>query len=137
MFPCSGGIKGDAIAQLRSLSEIIKISIDKIESSVKANSVEYPSLDTLYSTESEAARNLPEVQEAGAQLVAAAAQLISSVYPPQVLLYKHSLEVCAPSAMMTLCAVADALSCSISRQYASALPLRHMSPRFCVMLEHR
>jgi hypothetical protein len=101
------GTQGDALSQLRALSEIIKTSIDRIESTTNANSVEYPSLDTPFTTESEAARNLPEVQEAGAQIAAAAAQLVASVYPPQVLLYKYSLEVRAPSTTMMLCAVTE------------------------------
>ncbi|KAJ7455082.1 S-adenosyl-L-methionine-dependent methyltransferase [Mycena latifolia] len=81
--PETNGIYGslcqDVITELKALADIINKSIATIETSMKENSLTYPSPVAFFSPQSEAGRNLPEVQTAGSNIVAAASQIISVV----------------------------------------------------------
>ncbi|KAA1470803.1 S-adenosyl-L-methionine-dependent methyltransferase [Dentipellis sp. KUC8613] len=72
----------DALTELKTLAALITSNIDRIEAETKSASVEFPSLSTAYSTQSEAVRQLPEVADATTQIIAAASQLLAVVRPP-------------------------------------------------------
>ncbi|KAJ7203253.1 S-adenosyl-L-methionine-dependent methyltransferase [Mycena pura] len=83
----------DGLSEIKALAEIINASIASIETSVKAASTVYPSPRTVpFTPDSEAGRNIPEVQLAGASIVAAAAQLISIVRPPPLTMIVNALQ---------------------------------------------
>ncbi|TFY59841.1 hypothetical protein EVG20_g7636, partial [Dentipellis fragilis] len=72
----------DALAELKALADLIKSNVDAIEAATKSAALEFPSLQTAFSLQSEAARLLPEVVDATTRIVAAASQLIAAVRPP-------------------------------------------------------
>ncbi|KAJ7499648.1 hypothetical protein FB451DRAFT_1549203 [Mycena latifolia] len=72
----------DTIIKLKALADIINKSIATIETAMKDHSTAYPSLAASFGPQSETGRNIPEVQTAGSNIVAAASQLISMVQPP-------------------------------------------------------
>ncbi|KAJ6578152.1 S-adenosyl-L-methionine-dependent methyltransferase [Mycena capillaripes] len=77
-LPPSAEHSRNGLSELKALAEIINTSIASIEKSLKDASTVYPSPRTVpFTPQSEAGRNLPEVQLAGASIVAAAAQMIS------------------------------------------------------------
>ncbi|KAJ7512273.1 S-adenosyl-L-methionine-dependent methyltransferase [Mycena galericulata] len=83
----------DAIRELKVLAAIINNSIATIEKSMNETSSTYPSPRTVpFSPESDAGRNLPEVQLAGSNIVSAASQLISIVRPPPLTLIAYALQ---------------------------------------------
>ncbi|KAJ7028950.1 S-adenosyl-L-methionine-dependent methyltransferase [Mycena alexandri] len=83
----------DALAELKALAGIINTSIATIEASMKENSSTYPSPRAVpFTPQSEAARNIPEVQLAGSNIVSAASQLISIVRPPPLTLIAYALQ---------------------------------------------
>ncbi|KAJ7730737.1 S-adenosyl-L-methionine-dependent methyltransferase [Mycena metata] len=83
----------DALAELKALAGIITTSIATIEASLKENSLAYPSPRAVpFTPQSESGRNIPEVQLAGSNIVAAASQLISIVRPPPLTLIAYALQ---------------------------------------------
>ncbi|KAJ7473014.1 S-adenosyl-L-methionine-dependent methyltransferase [Mycena galericulata] len=83
----------DALTELNVLATIINKSIATIEKSMKESSLIYPSPHSVpFSPESDAARNIPEVQLAGANIVSAASQLISIVRPPPLTLMAYAFQ---------------------------------------------
>ena len=70
------------LTELRSLSTLIQVAIDKLEGVLAATKQSFPSQDTPFDSESEAVRRLPEVEAATNDIVAAAAQLIATARPP-------------------------------------------------------
>lgn len=72
------------IAELRALVNVIQTSVDKLEETLASRGQTYPSLDTLYSPETEAPRTSPDVLALGDLVVSAAAQLIASVRPTPI-----------------------------------------------------
>ncbi|KAJ6471347.1 S-adenosyl-L-methionine-dependent methyltransferase [Mycena sanguinolenta] len=92
----------DGISELKALAEIINASIARIETSVKAASTIYPSSGTVpFTLESEGGRSIPEVQLAGACIVAAAAQLISIVRPPPLTMIANASQYHISTALRT------------------------------------
>ncbi|KAI0064272.1 O-methyltransferase [Artomyces pyxidatus] len=82
----------ETIAELRALSEIIKNSIDRIERATAAKGLSLPSPQTPFTPESEAARSLPEVAEAGALIVSAATQLSTLVRPGPMTMFEMAMQ---------------------------------------------
>ena len=73
------------LGEMKSLANIIKSSVDKIEGALTANSSVLPSSNTPFTLESEAPRMHPDIQSAGSLVTSAAAQLMTLVRPaPQV-----------------------------------------------------
>ena len=81
------------LADLRKLSEIITQSIDQIEKEVTASNLEFPSAESTYTKQSEAARELPEVFEASNRIVAAAGQLAALVRSPPLTILDTAFKV--------------------------------------------
>ncbi|KAI0318584.1 S-adenosyl-L-methionine-dependent methyltransferase [Amylostereum chailletii] len=82
-------------SKMPALVSIIQGSVDAIEKAVEAQSLEFPSLATPFTPQSEAARNLPEVAQASALLVSAATQLVAAARSPEqsmtVVTFQHAL----------------------------------------------
>jgi len=76
-----GRVSQDALAELKTLANIIQSSVEQIEAAVTANSLSYPSPDLPFSFESEAPRMDPAIRLAGSMISSAAAQLITLVRP--------------------------------------------------------
>lgn len=74
------------LAELKALGSIIQNAINSIEAKVASKGIDFPSLSTPTTPESEAASKLPEVEQASALIVAAAYQLIQSVRSPALTL---------------------------------------------------
>ncbi|KAJ7513135.1 S-adenosyl-L-methionine-dependent methyltransferase [Mycena galericulata] len=90
----------DGLSEIKALAEIINTSIAEMEQSLKANSETYPSpRDVPFSPPSEGGRNIPEVQLAGSNIVAAASQLISVVRPPPLTMIAQALQFHVSTAM--------------------------------------
>ncbi|KAJ7699671.1 O-methyltransferase [Mycena rosella] len=66
---------------------------------MKDSFLAYPSPAASFSPQSEAGRNIPEVQTAGSNIVAAASQLISIVRPPPLTLIAYALQFHVPTAL--------------------------------------
>lgn len=81
-------------AELRSLSSIIQSSLDSIESVLHSRRLDFPSLHTPVSAESEAVRMLPEIASACSLIISAADQLIHATRAPTLSLTTHSMAVC-------------------------------------------
>ncbi|KAI0314822.1 S-adenosyl-L-methionine-dependent methyltransferase [Amylostereum chailletii] len=81
----------DAIAELRSLVQILTSSIDTIEDTLRDSGFDFPSPHTPFTEESEAARYVPAVMDAVANMTAAATQLASYVRPPTMTIVNLSL----------------------------------------------
>ena len=112
----------DGLAELKALSKIIQGSIDAIEAAVTAKGLQFPSSSTPFSFESEAARNLPEVMQVTAVLVAAATQLVSVARSPML-----SVTVAAQQVRLDICL---GISPSLSPHLAYAIRcLRYCNPR--------
>jgi hypothetical protein len=76
-----GRVSQDALAELKTLANIIQSSVEQIEAAVTANSFSYPTPDLPFSFESEAPRMDPTIRLAGSMISSAAAQLITLVRP--------------------------------------------------------
>ena len=74
----------NAIEELKALSKIIQDSIASIESTMKAENLEFPSIHTPVTLESEGPRMLPDVERACGFIVSAATQLTFSVRSPML-----------------------------------------------------
>ncbi|KAI0059947.1 S-adenosyl-L-methionine-dependent methyltransferase [Artomyces pyxidatus] len=95
----SNGI--DSLAELKALADIIKASVERIEQTVNAHSLTFPSPHTSFSPESEAARNLPEVIAAGSLISAAASQLSALVQPPPLTIISLAMQFHVSTAVRT------------------------------------
>ncbi|TFY69030.1 hypothetical protein EVG20_g3320 [Dentipellis fragilis] len=89
----------DALAELKALVKLLQSNVDRIETATKAASLEFPSLRTTFSPQSEAARQLPDVAEASSEIVAAASQLIAAVRPPPLTVFSTGLSFHIPSSL--------------------------------------
>lgn len=70
---------------MKTLANILKSSVDKIEGVLTANASVLPSSNTPFSPESESPRMHPDIQSAGTLITSAAAQLMTLAGPaPQV-----------------------------------------------------
>jgi hypothetical protein len=85
----------DGLSELKALASIIAEAIGRIELTLEAEGLTYPSLNTLSDTDSEAARSIPSVLEASALIVAAASQLAATARPPKHSIALHAWQVCA------------------------------------------
>ena len=74
----------DALAELKTLANIIQSSVEQIEAVVTANSFTFPSPESSFSLESEAPRMHPAIQSAGLLITSAAWQLMTLVRPAPV-----------------------------------------------------
>ncbi|KZV76727.1 hypothetical protein PENSPDRAFT_679756 [Peniophora sp. CONT] len=70
------------IDQLYQFSQLISDSVKKIDATLTDKGLDFPTLDTPFTPESEAARAFPEIRDAAAIIAAASAQLTATVYPP-------------------------------------------------------
>lgn len=75
-------------------------SIKHIDESCSSRNVSFPSLDQIFTPESEAARMDPHVLQASANIVAAAAQLTAIVRPPPLTLLTQSVQVSSLNACL-------------------------------------
>ena len=73
-----------SLAELRALSDLIKVSIGNIEKSLIARNQTFPSPDEAFDPSTEAARMAPDVLAHINSIVAAAAQLTAAVRLPAV-----------------------------------------------------
>ena len=83
----------DALAELKSLANIIQSSVEQIEAAVTANSFTFPSPDSTFSLETEAPRMHPAILSAGSLITSAAAQLTTLVRPAPLTLFDTVLQV--------------------------------------------
>ena len=81
------------IGELRALVAVIQSSVDKLEETMALRNQTYPSLNTLYSSESEAPRTSADVLALGDLVISAAAQLIAAVRPTPISPLLTSLQV--------------------------------------------
>ncbi|KII89666.1 hypothetical protein PLICRDRAFT_108610 [Plicaturopsis crispa FD-325 SS-3] len=88
-----------AATTMASLAKLISESVTKIETNCAQRGVQLPTLDDPFSPESEAPRNDPEILDATAKIVAAAAQLIALVRPAPSSLVTASLQMHVSSAL--------------------------------------
>jgi hypothetical protein len=88
-----GRASQDALAELKALINIMQSSVEQIEATVTANSLNFPSPDSQFSFESEAPRMHPAIQSAGALITSAASQLITLVRPAPLTLLDLTLQV--------------------------------------------
>ncbi|GJE83945.1 O-methyltransferase [Phanerochaete sordida] len=108
----NGSATHSGLAELKALSSIIQDAVKSIESSVIAQNADFPSLHTPMTPESEAARKLPGVEQATAQIVAAAYQLMQSARAPASTAVAVALQytLCAALGVATTANVAEALT---------------------------
>lgn len=83
--------------ELKALVKLVSDSVERIEKSCQARNVSFPSLNEVYSLQSEAARLDPNVLKAAADISAATAQLSALVRPPPLTLITTSRQVCKAS----------------------------------------
>ena len=90
---------GRALAELKALANIIQSSIEKIEATVTANSLTYPSPGSIFTPQSEAPLMHPAILSAGTHITSAASQLITCVRPAPLVLFDFTMQVtmCVPS----------------------------------------
>jgi hypothetical protein len=81
------------ISDLRKLSSIINSAIDRIEGVCNAKGVDFPSLDTPFSRESEATRTIPEIYDATNLITSAASQLAAMARSPAMMMIDVSFKV--------------------------------------------
>ena len=75
-------ISSTTLAELQKLVNIIQDSLRTINGTLESAGLDFPSIHEPLTMESEAARMIPDVDEACRYIVAAAYQLISSVRSP-------------------------------------------------------
>lgn len=80
---------------LKLLSNLIAASVDDIQAACDARGVPFPSLDEVFSQETEEIRNQPEVLKATGILVAAATQLIATARATPTFIASASMQVSA------------------------------------------
>ncbi|KZV75021.1 S-adenosyl-L-methionine-dependent methyltransferase [Peniophora sp. CONT] len=72
------------LSDLRQLSNIIGNAVDRIEQTLTARSVEFPSLDTPYDEAEEQVRAMPEIADATVAIIASAEQLAMVARAPSL-----------------------------------------------------
>lgn len=82
-----------ALAELKALSQIIQNSISAIEATLESKQMEFPSLHTPLTMESEGVRRVPEIERACSMIVAAATQLVYSARSPMASISTVVLQV--------------------------------------------
>ncbi|KAI0315782.1 S-adenosyl-L-methionine-dependent methyltransferase [Amylostereum chailletii] len=92
-------IPRDGLAELKALSSIINTSIEKIESNLKTSKLQFPSIYTPFTFESEAPRAVPEIRDASALIASAAAQMIATVRPPPASVCTSAMLFSMPAAL--------------------------------------
>ncbi len=116
-------VSQDALAELKTLANMIQSSVEQIEAVITANSLTFPSQESPFSLESEAPRMHPTVQSAGLLITSAAAQLMTLVRP-------------APLTMLDIMMqVIEFFSCCVlllTKRESSMFP-RHCAPRSAPM----
>lgn len=83
----------NAIDELKALTKIINDSVASIESTMTSQGLEFPSLHTPMTLQTEEARMLPEVGRACSLIVSAATQLVRTVQSPTHVLVTATLQV--------------------------------------------
>jgi hypothetical protein len=83
----------DALAELKSLANIIQTSVAQIESVVAANSFTLPSSESTFTPESEGPRMHPDIQSAAVLIASAAAQIATLVRPAPLTLLDTTMQV--------------------------------------------
>jgi len=83
----------DALAELKTLANIIQSSVEQIEAVITANSFNFPSPESTFTFESEAPRMHPAIQSAGLLITSAAAQLMTLVRPAPLTILDTTLQV--------------------------------------------
>ena len=81
------------ISDLRRLSNIISSAVDRIEDLCDSKGLQFPSLDTPFSRESEAAREIPGVYDATNLITSAAGQLMAIARSPAMMMLDASYKV--------------------------------------------
>ena len=131
VIPCSHLLPSMAqstgIAELRALLDVMTSSVDKLEETMASRGQTYPSLDSLYSPESEAPRTSPDVLALGDLIVSAAAQLIAAVRPTPIAPLLTSLQVSL--CQQCRCSIHLTVLVSSKRPHACVLPSEPTSPR--------
>ncbi|EKM51830.1 uncharacterized protein PHACADRAFT_212446 [Phanerochaete carnosa HHB-10118-sp] len=74
-------VSNTGVSELRALVDILQSTVDKLDETMASRGQTYPSLDDLYSIESEAPRSSPDVLALCDVLVSAAGQLIAAARP--------------------------------------------------------
>jgi len=91
----------DALAELKSLANIIQTSVAQIESAVTANSFTLPSSESTFTPESEGPRMHPDIQSAGVLIASAAAQIATLVRPAPLTLVDTTMQFHLCTALRT------------------------------------
>ena len=86
-------VSQDALAELKTLANIIQSSVEQIEAVITANLFNFPSPESTFSLESEAPRMHPAIRSAGMLITSAAAQLMTLVRPTPLTLLDTTLQV--------------------------------------------
>ncbi|TFY71901.1 hypothetical protein EVG20_g1114 [Dentipellis fragilis] len=107
----------NALAELKALANLIQSNVDRIKATAASESLEFPSLWTTFSPQSEAARQSPDIADATAQIVAAASQLIAAVRPPPLTVMSLGLSFYIPASLRV---VVDAHVAEFLRDAGSA-----------------
>ncbi|KAA1472201.1 O-methyltransferase [Dentipellis sp. KUC8613] len=89
----------NALAELKALASLIQSNVGRIEAAAASESLEFPSLWTTFSPQSEAARQSPDIADATAQIVAAASQLIAAVRAPPLTVMSLGLSFYIPASL--------------------------------------
>ena len=86
-------ISQDALAELKSLANIIQSSVAQIEAVATSNSLTLPSSESTFTFESEGPRMHPDIQSAGMLIASAAAQITTLVRPTPLTLLDTTMQV--------------------------------------------
>ncbi|GJE88029.1 O-methyltransferase [Phanerochaete sordida] len=98
-YAAANGPGSDGMSELVALSQIIQASLNAIQQSLAVKKMEFPSLHTPLTLESEAARMQPEVEKECTVIVAAAYQLIASVRSPVLSITNLGMEYTLSAAL--------------------------------------
>ena len=83
----------DGLTEIEALSNVIQSAIAAIKASTAAKGAGFPSSSTPIAAESEAIRNLPEIEQACSHIISAANQLIFAVRSPYQSVIAVSMQV--------------------------------------------
>jgi len=86
-------VSQDALAESKTLANMIHSSVEQIEAVITANSLTFPSQESPFSLESEAPRMHPTIQSAGLLITSAAAQLMTLVRPAPLTMLDIMMQV--------------------------------------------
>ncbi|KAF8510927.1 O-methyltransferase [Hysterangium stoloniferum] len=90
------------ISTLRALSDLISAAVDQIEQRCILESIEFPSLDGLFTLDSEKTRREPDIAKAISVIVAAASQLVVTVREPSVTMINTACGFHVSAALQTV-----------------------------------